>query len=111
MKHLILTIVLLLISCSSTPTQEEADELRNIAMACNEREKTAEENCDREWGEWNEAEDHVIEVERRRAAKKRPKCPKGQVAYCDNFCMRGKLEKRRWTCVDSWVFRDILRFR
>ena len=98
LKNLILImVVVLLVDCGSM--QEKADELRNIAMVCNEREKIAGENCDREWAAWNEAEERAVNAEKRRAEKKRPKCPQGKVAYCDPWCMKDKPAKRTWICV------------
>lgn len=117
MKHLILTIPLLLIACVSM--QEKSDELRDIAMACNEREQVSvmengetvmrrpEGTCVAEWAAWNEAEEHAINVKKQRAARKKPKCPEGQVAYCDHWCMKGRSTKREWMCVDRWIFRNI----
>ncbi len=115
------------LSCVSM--QEEADELYNIAMACNEREKVpVTENgivkienekvvmrrpkgtCEEEWAAWNEAEERIINAEKRRAARKGPTCPDGQIAYCDTWCMTSRPEKRKWACVDQYIFRDMMRY-
>jgi len=109
--------------------QERANELRHVAMACNEREQVPvmensvvkiedgkpvmrrpEGTCVAEWAAWNEAEERIVNAELRRAAKKRPKCPRGQVAYCDHWCMKGRSTERKWSCVNSWIFRDTMRF-
>jgi len=106
----------LLISCGSM--QEKADELRNIAMACNEHEKVPviengiakiedgkvvmqrpEGTCGAEWDAWNEVEERIVNAEIRKAESKRPKCPKEMVAYCDKWCMRDKPKNRKWECV------------
>ena len=85
--------------------QEHADELRGVAMACNERKqipvmengvvkikdgkpvmRRPEGACVAEWAVWNEAEERIVNAELQRAAKKAPKCPRGKVAYCDRWC-------------------------
>ena len=108
MKHLVLMMVLLLISCGSL--QEKADDLYDLAIACNEHEKIPEENCKEEWAEWNKAEEHIIAVKKRRALKRGPKCPRGRMAYCDNFCMKDKPAERKWECISKHALQIPMRF-
>lgn len=125
MKYLILMIVLPIMACTSM--QEKADELHAIAIVCNEREKipviengivktengkivlrTPKENCKEEWVAWNKAEEHIIDVEIRRAARQGPICPSGQIAICDNFCMKDKPSERVWGCAKQLIFHGMI---
>lgn len=127
MKQLILTTALLLISCGSL--QEKSDELYGLAMICNEREKipviengivkienkkivmhVPKEKCKDEWAAWNQAEEHIIDIERRRALRRGPICPSGKAAYCDHWCMKDKPQERVWMCINDYVFRDMIRY-
>jgi len=99
--------------------QEKSDELYQIALECNEREavptmidgeekmRTPEGLCVEEWSAWNEAEEHVVDLERRRALKKGPKCPTGKVAYCDHWCAREcNPAEKVWMCVNEYDARE-----
>lgn len=121
MKALTLLVCsLLFIGCGLT--QEQADELYQVALDCNKREavpividgekkmRPPKGACQVEWDEWGEADEALAKREMVRVARKGPKCPRGQVAYCDGWCMRelNPLEKQ-WSCVSEYMMKESMK--
>jgi len=128
MKLSILLVSLFLFGCAASVTKEKSEELYQIALDCNEREKVPViENgvvqtkdgkvimrppkgaCADEWTAWNEMDEKLAQRAKNRVLRKGPKCPPGEVAYCDDWCMRSRLGEKQWSCVNEHIMRDSAR--
>lgn len=111
MKISIIILVSLLLGCATGPSEKE---LFTIATECDQNTKVPKiENgiviikngevvleqppgvCDEEWRLWNKADQARLRREREKISL----CPLGQIAICNNWCMRDRPSKRVWSCI------------